>query len=681
MNFKNYLISQLKSILTHKNLLNSVLSAFIRNLMGKRLFFKYVFKANEKFDFNQIKNFLHLRIGFLLPQSSYANFIDLDYYNRYNSHYFVNLKNLPFKKNSVEEIYINHFFKYFPKKFHQKKAIKNWYKKLIPGGKVKLLFKKELINTNKFKKLVELLKSFNFKQDILNIDPHLEDKIGKYITLEFFKKNNKKDSNIKNELILQNKNKAIEYLKLNLNESEYKNKVIGILGRKKLNLKGIERLAKKIIYISSIDNLKEISESIDFCIIYDTLEYLSRDSISSFFQTIKKNLTYNSKFLIIVPFKHNFFLKQYKQLFNKGILTELLDKNNIDFEWMSLDVSLKFILVLIINKELYPLKPSPIKIAVLGNIETRYTQLNSFWDGQIRALIKLGYIPLILDSRTLPFSEILRRIKNYRPKYLLTGDYAARDFLKKNSSFFRQNNICISYWYRDVRTPEKYDFNGVINYMFLTNKGQIEDYKKNYKINNVIYMPQWCNPQFTRPNLSIREKYDVGFAGQIDFGPFHKKRTELLLKLKEKFNVKIQNAEFNSIAEFYSQCKIIFGNDMGFHQLFGKYYNLENNKPNKYVYLYASNRIFISIGCGACFFINYFPGIEKLFENEKHLVWYKNYDELLRLINKYLKNNEKRLYIKREAFQLAKEKHNYISRMQNVLDILMGKNNKFYGFL
>jgi len=682
MIFKDVLIIKTRIIFKKNDLLKSIFLVFVRNLMGLRFIFKFAFKKFRKFDFNQIKNFLHIRIGFLLTQYPYPNFIDLDYHYRKDILYFLNLRKLPFKKKSVEEIYVNHFFEYFPSKWSWKKVINNWCSKLIPGGKLKLLLKKNENTNKKLNQLIKLL--INANLEILNSENNKKIKIdtGKLYILTFFKKNVDRDFKKIKKSITRAKLNNLKKIINNLDGNDYIGKKIGIIGINHLKFEDFYKKAKYIKFYPLHSNIRVNHEELfEYGIIYDSLEYLNRNEMKDFFQKIKKLLKPKSKILVIVPYLHNYFTKDYRQLFNKAILTELIDGNDLEIKWVNLDSSLKFVKMLIINESPYPSQISPIKIAVLGNLETRYSQLNSFWDGQIRALIKLGYNPLLLDFRTTPFIEILRKIKLYQPDYLLTGDNNVKSFLIKYSDFFRKSKICVAYWYRDVREPIDFNFKGVIDFMFVTNQGQIQKYKDKFQIENVFYMPQWSNPQFSHPNSFIEEKYNIGFTGQIDFGRFHKERTKILLELKNSFDVKIENAEFNSISEFNSQCKIVFGNDMGFHRLYGKIYNTSDDSFNKFVSLYASNRLFISIGCGACFFINYFPGIERLFENGKHLVWYKNYEELFKFIKIYLNDDEKRLNIKREALKIAKERHTHIHRIKNGLDIIMGKTKEFYGFL
>ncbi len=681
-----YHVAKSKSI--YLSILKSLFFTSVRNFSSIRYILRITFKEFKRIDFDQIRNFLHLRIGFISKSQYYdfplMNFISLDYFNRRSVKYYLDLRRLPVKRNKVEDIYINHFFKYFHNKRSRNKAIRNWYKKLIPGGMLKFMLNKgdkytknnlnQLLFTLKKNKFIELNKEKNYN---LMMENGL-----KIFTLAFYKKSMAIEKIKRKSVIIQKKLGDIKKIINNLKIDYYYNKKVGLIGNWNIKFENIEKNAKEIkIYSFFSENNIDGNDFLEFGIIYDTLEYQNRTDFYKFFIDIKKIFRQKSKIIIIVPNQLNFYTKEYHQLFNKAILTEILDDNNLDIKWMNLDPSFKFIVVLIKNISPFPSKKLSTKIIVLGNLDSRYSQLNSFWDGMIRGLIKLGYSPLLIDLKTIPYSEILKRLENFKPDYLLTGLKISHPLLRKYAEFFRKMNICVSYWYRDARPIEDFDFSGVIDYMFLTNYGQVESYKKNFHIENVFYMPQWCNPIFTHPNPFIEEHFDIGFIGQLDSGLFHKERTKIIMNLKKKFNMQIVNDEFNSLSELYSQCKIGFGNDMDSHILLGDNLNLNNGIFNKFISYYASNRLFISIGCGTCFFTNYFPGIENLFENGKHVIWYKSYEELYTLIKKYLLDDEKRFYIKNESYKLAKSKHTYIHRIKNMLDIIMGKTKEFYGFL
>ena len=100
-----------------------------------------------------------------------------------------------------------------------------------------------------------------------------------------------------------------------------------------------------------------------------------------------------------------------------------------------------------------------------------------------------------------------------------------------------------------------------------------------------------------------------------------------------------------------------------------------------YLELYSSNRLYLALSCGCCYITNYFIGLEKLANNEKHLLWYENKTDLLKIIKKYLNSYELRNEIKNKAENLARLKHNYILRIKNMLDIINQDTEEFYGFI
>ena len=87
------------------------------------------------------------------------------------------------------------------------------------------------------------------------------------------------------------------------------------------------------------------------------------------------------------------------------------------------------------------------------------------------------------------------------------------------------------------------------------------------------------------------------------------------------------------------------------------------------------------MGCGAFYICQWFPGIEKLAENDKHLIWFKTENELLEKVDYYLEHKEEREKIRMNAQELAHSKHTFVHRIQNMFDIINGKANGFYGFL
>jgi hypothetical protein len=316
------------------------------------------------------------------------------------------------------------------------------------------------------------------------------------------------------------------------------------------------------------------------------------------------------------------------------------------------------------------------RICAIGGYETyRYIQLGFHWDGQVRAFKELGYNSLFLDIRKDTYENLRRKILDFSPDILWLGLKECLPFVRWMGEDLEKIGCKVIFWFCDLRgiegtrsdipprtpvvNPE--EIGSFLDYIFLSNAGQVEDYQKAYNT-ETYYMPQACTPAFMH-RLDLPERYDIGFAGSLG-GRFHTKRTKLLKKLSRKYKTEIKNNVRNSISNFYSKCRIVVGIN-----------------PDFVEHLYTSSRFFVATGCGAFYLCEWFPGIEKLVENHRHAVWFKTEKELFELIDYYLEHNEKREQIRRNAQLLAHSNHTYRGRIQNMMDIIDGKTNQFHGFL
>jgi len=87
------------------------------------------------------------------------------------------------------------------------------------------------------------------------------------------------------------------------------------------------------------------------------------------------------------------------------------------------------------------------------------------------------------------------------------------------------------------------------------------------------------------------------------------------------------------------------------------------------------------MSCGSVYLTMRFPGIELFAGNKEHLLWFEDYNEMFELVDFYVKNDKERRKIGDNAQALARSKHTTVHRFQNMIDILEGKTEKFYGFL
>ncbi len=285
--------------------LRFLIFTLIRNIKIIRFFLKLLFKEFKKIDFDEIQGFLYIRIGFFSKSQHYSfplhNYIALDYYNKVGINYYLNLKKIPCKSNKVADISVKHFFEYFPKKKYWRRAIKNWYKKLIPGGILKFFFYRDhnATNTN-LPDLIETLKKSNF--EILNYN---ENELFGNLRLKLYELTcYKKTLKYKfSRTVTHEKNLKLKVIKKiihGVKESYYKGKKVCIIGRNKIKLEVIEDKVKYVEYFSSFSGgIKNKKDLYDFGIIYDTLEYHSRNELYKIFQITKNIFKPKSKILMI----------------------------------------------------------------------------------------------------------------------------------------------------------------------------------------------------------------------------------------------------------------------------------------------------------------------------------------------------------------------------------------------
>jgi spore maturation protein CgeB len=84
---------------------------------------------------------------------------------------------------------------------------------------------------------------------------------------------------------------------------------------------------------------------------------------------------------------------------------------------------------------------------------------------------------------------------------------------------------------------------------------------------------------------------------------------------------------------------------------------------------YWSDRIYETLGRGGFLIHPYIKGLEKEFEDKKHVVFYEynNWNQLQDLINYYLENDKEREKIRKAGHELVKKSYTYKNRWQSIL--------------
>ncbi len=248
---------------------------------------------------------------------------------------------------------------------------------------------------------------------------------------------------------------------------------------------------------------------------------------------------------------------------------------------------------------------------------------------------------------------------------VITGDDI--DYWKENFK-----NLIVAYWYGDMRNDiADYVLNKIKSIdLFLTNCDEewyVDSISKLGIEKNRIFFSHTATDCSVFIDKKIPYEYDIIFFGG---------------NYKDKFeHSQIRTEYINKIAQLNKYKIKIFGNNWNIGNAEKPIYSAEFTKQankakiilgfNSYVDRnhYASNRIWNSMACGF-HLTHYFKGIEDFFVNKKHLVWFKSYDEMVELIDYYLKNDSERKLIFANGRKEVCAKHTYKNRAIEMYKIL-----------
>lgn len=180
--------------------------------------------------------------------------------------------------------------------------------------------------------------------------------------------------------------------------------------------------------------------------------------------------------------------------------------------------------------------------------------------------------------------------------------------------------------------------------VFAAHKPAVQMFKER-GVENVFWVPPACDPGLHEKKAE-EKKYDVGFVGSSS-----QERVDLLNKLGQRFNTYYERCFLERMAEVYSQSKIVF---------------------NKSIEGGLNMRVFEALASGSMLLTNEADGsgLEDLFQDRKHLVIYKNENELIELADYYLKNDEEREGIAAEGMKMVLNEHTYRHRAEEMIRTL-----------
>ena len=220
----------------------------------------------------------------------------------------------------------------------------------------------------------------------------------------------------------------------------------------------------------------------------------------------------------------------------------------------------------------------------------------------------------------------------------------------------------VGWWMCDLRHPNDLQ-PGNPDVIFLCNTHYIGAYQEKFEC-PVYYMPQ-CGLDVRGRDSGRRFDTDFVFIGDIMFHKYHANRIPIISGLKK------EGVDVTMITgERFTEDQVSIYRHAPFCLSISPHYGG-----------YTSNRLYNILASGGFCFSLYFPGIDRLFENNKHLVWFKTVGELCGLMDYYYENPEEYCMIKEAGWRLFEEKHTASARVKNMLDIMKGRLNNFQGYL
>jgi len=162
-----------------------------------------------------------------------------------------------------------------------------------------------------------------------------------------------------------------------------------------------------------------------------------------------------------------------------------------------------------------------------------------------------------------------------------------------------------------------------------------------------IWLPLAADPSIHKTH-DVPKTYDVAYVGGLN-PKQNLKRLELLDQIKKEFKLNIGHLKYyDEMAEVYSSAKI------GFNKSIGNDINM---------------RLFEIMSCGTMLLTDQIEGngIDELFVDKKHLVFYREHN-MLDLIRYYLKNDKEREEIAKAGQKEILAKHTYAHRADTMLN-------------
>ncbi len=219
-------------------------------------------------------------------------------------------------------------------------------------------------------------------------------------------------------------------------------------------------------------------------------------------------------------------------------------------------------------------------------------------------------------------------------------------------------------WYFDIRVPFRdsvLERAKRVDLFYITNCGQIQFLTQNGV--NAQYLTQACITDYTPMTGSY--KYEVSFIGNNNItGPGM--REELLNLIGSHFELHVFGARWSS-KNFISHPRI-FSEE--YANVCARSKIVLDIKSFDYcldVEGYFSNRTPLTLGFGGFLLSQYTPGVNQMYKDRKHLVYFKSPEEAISLIEYYLHHEDERKQIAEQGKDYVLKNDTYLQKVEQII--------------
>ena len=315
-----------------------------------------------------------------------------------------------------------------------------------------------------------------------------------------------------------------------------------------------------------------------------------------------------------------------------------------------------------INDKNFPLHlkrngPSDIKKILYIDL-FRKENSNPYW---LKAFKKCGTVHAF-DIRE-PVDTLSPVIESFRPNHIHMGGSVKNGIIAPEFLARIKTDIgcTISVFYGDARDSAYHrDLSGVVDHIYVTNKTHIRQ-NKSRGLENFHYLPCGSDTEVFRP-MKPEKIYDLLFIGNNN----SRSRVDLLQKIHNRFDLSVAGRDWDATG--LNVLPQVYGLD--FSRLLGQAKILIGLIDDAWVHLEAcfSNRVVNTLACGGFLIQRYTPGLESMFDNHEHLVWYQTEEDLFSLIDRYLRDPAERERIGAKGRKLIASDFTYDRAVSRILE-------------